>query len=227
MNTTLLLYLHQIFIFLLGHLHFFFHFFCTFMENFFKKHPIRGPFHASENGELVTDTSFKSVFHRVHHQSLRWHLHWSKEHVKERAAMRAMARGDWIIRHFPNAVRDIRAISDSSCGRKQLSQPGFWFGGALVLRPKRWEAEHCRESLFPPVDEAPICDTLRDVLLSFETMLVKNVDFSIQVERSVSNLVTFPGVHKVRITLWRLSCFDLAIRLYRVNKRYELVWYCV
>ena len=39
-NTTLLLYLYQIFIFLLGHLHFFLHFFFTFMENLFKKHPI-------------------------------------------------------------------------------------------------------------------------------------------------------------------------------------------
>jgi len=32
--------LYQIFIFLLGHLHFFLHFFFTFMENLFKKHPI-------------------------------------------------------------------------------------------------------------------------------------------------------------------------------------------
>jgi len=36
----MLLSLHQIFIFLLGHLHFFLHFFFTFMENLFKKHPI-------------------------------------------------------------------------------------------------------------------------------------------------------------------------------------------
>ena len=34
------LYLNQIFIFLLGHLLFFLHFFFTFMENLFKKHPI-------------------------------------------------------------------------------------------------------------------------------------------------------------------------------------------
>ena len=39
-NTTLLLYLRQIFTFLLGHLHFFLHFFFAFMENLFKKHPI-------------------------------------------------------------------------------------------------------------------------------------------------------------------------------------------
>ena len=39
-NTTLLLYLYQIFIFLLGHLHFFLHFLFTFVENLFKKHPI-------------------------------------------------------------------------------------------------------------------------------------------------------------------------------------------
>ena len=37
----MLLYLCQIFIFLLGHLQFFLHFFFTFMENLFKKHPIR------------------------------------------------------------------------------------------------------------------------------------------------------------------------------------------
>ena len=40
MNTILLLCLYQIFIFLLGHLHFFLRFFLTFMENLFKKHPI-------------------------------------------------------------------------------------------------------------------------------------------------------------------------------------------
>ena len=39
-NTELLLYLYQIFIFPLGHLHFFLHFFFTFMENLFKKRPI-------------------------------------------------------------------------------------------------------------------------------------------------------------------------------------------
>ena len=32
--------MYQIFIFLLGHLHFFFHFFFKFLENLFKKHPI-------------------------------------------------------------------------------------------------------------------------------------------------------------------------------------------
>ena len=36
----MLLYLHQIFIFLLGHLNFFLHFFFALMENLFKKHPI-------------------------------------------------------------------------------------------------------------------------------------------------------------------------------------------
>ena len=39
----MLLYLYQIFIFLLGHLHFFLHLFFSFMENFFKKHPISHP----------------------------------------------------------------------------------------------------------------------------------------------------------------------------------------
>ena len=39
-NTTLMLYLHQSFIFLLGHLHFFLHFFFAFMENLLKKHLI-------------------------------------------------------------------------------------------------------------------------------------------------------------------------------------------
>ena len=39
-NTTLLSYLYQTFIFLQGHLHFFWHFFFLFMENLFKKHPI-------------------------------------------------------------------------------------------------------------------------------------------------------------------------------------------
>ena len=39
-NTMLLLYLYQIFIFLLGHLPFFLHFFFTFMESLFKKQPI-------------------------------------------------------------------------------------------------------------------------------------------------------------------------------------------
>ena len=41
-NTIMLLSLYQIFIFLLSHLHFFLHFFFTFMENLFKKHPIPG-----------------------------------------------------------------------------------------------------------------------------------------------------------------------------------------
>ena len=36
----MLLYLYQIFIFLLGHLHFLLYFFSTFIENLFKKHPI-------------------------------------------------------------------------------------------------------------------------------------------------------------------------------------------
>ena len=36
----MLLSLYQIFIFLLGHLHFFLHFFFTFMENLFKKPPL-------------------------------------------------------------------------------------------------------------------------------------------------------------------------------------------
>ena len=36
----MLLCLYQIFIFLLGHLHFFLHIFFAFMENLFKKHPI-------------------------------------------------------------------------------------------------------------------------------------------------------------------------------------------
>ena len=35
-------YLYQIFIFLLDHLHFFLHFFVTFMKNPFKNHPILG-----------------------------------------------------------------------------------------------------------------------------------------------------------------------------------------
>ena len=35
----MLLCLYQIFIFLLGHRHFFLHFFFAFMENLFKKHP--------------------------------------------------------------------------------------------------------------------------------------------------------------------------------------------
>ena len=42
-NTTLSLYLWQIFIFLLGHLHFFLHFSFSFMVNLFKKHPIYIP----------------------------------------------------------------------------------------------------------------------------------------------------------------------------------------
>ena len=36
----MLMSLYQIFIFPLGHLHFFLHFFFMFMENLFKKHPI-------------------------------------------------------------------------------------------------------------------------------------------------------------------------------------------
>ena len=39
----MLLSLYQIFIFLLGHHHFFLHFFFTFMENLFKQHPIPFP----------------------------------------------------------------------------------------------------------------------------------------------------------------------------------------
>ena len=40
-NTALLLYLSHMFILLLGHVHFFLHFFVSFMENLFKKHPIQ------------------------------------------------------------------------------------------------------------------------------------------------------------------------------------------
>ena len=36
----LVLFMYQVFIFLLGHLHFFVHFFFTFMENLFMDHPI-------------------------------------------------------------------------------------------------------------------------------------------------------------------------------------------
>ena len=39
-NTILLWYLYQVFIFLQDHLHFFLHFFSTFVENLFKKYPI-------------------------------------------------------------------------------------------------------------------------------------------------------------------------------------------
>ena len=39
------LYLCQIFIFLLDHLHFILHFFFTFMENLFKKHPLPSLMH--------------------------------------------------------------------------------------------------------------------------------------------------------------------------------------
>jgi len=37
----MLMYLYKIFILLPGHFHFFLHLFFTFMENLFKKHPIR------------------------------------------------------------------------------------------------------------------------------------------------------------------------------------------
>ena len=47
----LMLYLYQSFIFLLSHLHFFLHFFFTFMVNLFKKHPIIGDY-------VVTSTLF-------------------------------------------------------------------------------------------------------------------------------------------------------------------------
>jgi len=40
-NTIMLLYLYQIFIFLRGQPNFFLHFFIAFMENLFKKHPIQ------------------------------------------------------------------------------------------------------------------------------------------------------------------------------------------
>ena len=39
----MLLYLYQIFILLLGHLHFFLPFFFMLLENLIKKHPIHGP----------------------------------------------------------------------------------------------------------------------------------------------------------------------------------------
>ena len=42
-DTTLLLYLHQTFIFLQGHFYLLLHFFLTFMKNLFKKHPIFFP----------------------------------------------------------------------------------------------------------------------------------------------------------------------------------------
>ena len=38
-NPTLLLYLYQIFVFMLGHLHFFLRSFFTYIQNLFKKHP--------------------------------------------------------------------------------------------------------------------------------------------------------------------------------------------
>ena len=68
-NTTLLLYLYLIFICLLGHLHFFLHFFFSFMENLFKKHPI--PRHFSNDARirsyilfyLVQSDSLPSDFH--------------------------------------------------------------------------------------------------------------------------------------------------------------------
>ena len=56
-NTTLLLYLYQIFIFLLGHLHFFLHFFFLFMKNLFKKHPISKKCHKAG---AVMQTNWKA-----------------------------------------------------------------------------------------------------------------------------------------------------------------------
>ena len=51
--------LYQIFIFLLGHLHFFLHFFFTFMENLFKKHPISSFYYvifSGSSGSLPSTT---------------------------------------------------------------------------------------------------------------------------------------------------------------------------
>ena len=55
-NTKLLLYLYQIFIFLLSHLPFFLHFFFSFMENLFKKHSI--PLEKLEKLEISGDFFF-------------------------------------------------------------------------------------------------------------------------------------------------------------------------
>ena len=48
----MLLYLYQMSIFLLGYLHFFLHFFFTFMENLFKKYPIPNRDPRKMNGNL-------------------------------------------------------------------------------------------------------------------------------------------------------------------------------
>ena len=81
MKTILLLYLNQIFIFLLGHLHFFLNFLFALIENLFKKHPIpklcaRRAFHASaifyqvSLGAFIQNSPF-SHYDRQYHQETR------------------------------------------------------------------------------------------------------------------------------------------------------------
>ena len=48
--------MYQIFIFLLGHLHFFLHFFLPFMENLLKKHPI-----PVSDGEILVDADIHGI----------------------------------------------------------------------------------------------------------------------------------------------------------------------
>ena len=54
-----MLYLYQILIFLLGHLHYFLHFFFAFMENLFKKHPI--PITAC-NADCTVQASYFAIY---------------------------------------------------------------------------------------------------------------------------------------------------------------------
>ena len=61
-NITLLLYLYQIFIFLLGHLHFLSPFFFTFMENLFKRRPIPS-FHLSARSSSFFFFAFFLLFY--------------------------------------------------------------------------------------------------------------------------------------------------------------------
>ena len=69
MNTTLLLYLYQIFIFLLGHLHFFLHFIFSFMENLSKKHPI----FLSKFSSYLVIIKIVKILHQLGHISYKNH----------------------------------------------------------------------------------------------------------------------------------------------------------
>ena len=144
-----MLYLYQIFIFLLGHLHFFLHFFFTFMENLFKKRPIQ---HGT-SGPLKLQTSAKT---KKEKKRKKWKKPKWKEEENEREKKllnrwrEQQLQRSWIVKTYRN--HRVACCNDWELPRRHCIDIGDWgqwkqretdnsHGNVYVLRKKshQWE----------------------------------------------------------------------------------------